>query len=322
VGLIERPDAIPAITVIWTAKGSEGTRLLTASSLDGGLSFSDAVAIPGTESAGNRGWQSMATGPRGRVATAWLDHRRLATQESAMAAHHGATHAHTDHSDSVAMAQLSHVYFSTLDAGATPHSVTGGVCYCCKTAMAYGSQGSIFLAWRHVYPGNLRDIAFAVSRDGGLTFSQPVRVSEDKWSIDGCPDDGPAVAVDARDRVHIVWPTVISDEGEPIKGLFYSVSVDGTTFSPRVRIPTRGHASHPQVVIRDEAPVVIWDESAPGRRGIAMAVGSTSEGRTTFSRQLIPGTEAGVYPALATTTEGVLAAWTSDGSAIHLRKVF
>jgi len=27
-----------------------------------------------------------------------------------------------------------------------------------------------FAAWRHVYPGNIRDIAFTVSRDGGRTL--------------------------------------------------------------------------------------------------------------------------------------------------------
>ena len=79
-----------------------------------------------------------------------------------------------------------------------------GVCYCCKTAMAIGPDGAIYAAWRHVFAGNLRDMGFTVSRDGGKTFSPLTRVNQDGWSINGCPDDGPAMAVDAKGTVHLV----------------------------------------------------------------------------------------------------------------------
>ena len=124
----------------------------------------------------------------------------------------------------------------------------------------------MFAAWRHVYPGNIRDIAFTASRDGGRTFAAPLRVSEDKWVLEGCPDDGPAMAVDANNRIHIVWPTLItegaaeqgahaekdgsaqrssrsprSDTGEPTIALFYATSADGTRRA--VGSPPRGCAS-------------------------------------------------------------------------------
>ena len=106
------------------------------------------------------------------------------------------------------MAQKSKLFFASLDGAAAPRAVTGGVCYCCKTALVSTSE-AVFAAWRHVYPGNLRDMAFTMSRDGGRTFAAPVRVSEDKWALEGCPDDGPAMAVDAQNRIHIVWPTLV-----------------------------------------------------------------------------------------------------------------
>jgi hypothetical protein len=49
-------------------------------------------------------------------------------------------------------------------------------------------------------------IAFTLSRDGGRTFASPIRVSDDHWVLDGCPENGPALAVDASRRVHLVWP--------------------------------------------------------------------------------------------------------------------
>jgi hypothetical protein len=51
-----------------------------------------------------------------------------------------------------------------------------------KTTIAAARDGAIYAAWRHVYPGNVRDIAVTMSRDGGRTFAPPVRISDDKWA--------------------------------------------------------------------------------------------------------------------------------------------
>ena len=40
-----------------------------------------------------------------------------------------------------------------------------------------GSDGAIYLAWRQVYAGNIRDITFTSSRDGGRTFAPPATFS-------------------------------------------------------------------------------------------------------------------------------------------------
>lgn len=71
-------------------------------------------------------------------------------------------------------------------------------------------------------------------------------MSEDGWSIHGCPDDGPALAVAPDQRVHLVWPTVIPGAA-PMGALFYSVLRDDGTCARRTRIPTLGSPkpSHP-----------------------------------------------------------------------------
>jgi len=145
----------------------------------------------------------------------------------------------------------------------------------------------------------------------------PVRVSEDRWSIAGCPDDGPALAIDGRDRVHVVWPTVVSEDGGPRKVLFHAMSTDGVTFSPRERIPTEGHASHPQVsVINAGVLAVAWDESGDGGRRLALARGSVDAGKVTFRRDVRAASVSGVYPVLASTADAtLLMAWTSGDPA-------
>jgi hypothetical protein len=204
--------------------------------------------------------------------------------------------------------------------------VTGGVCYCCKTALVAAADGAIYAAWRHVYAGNLRDMAFTLSRDGGRTFAPPIRVSEDKWVLEGCPDDGPAMAVDAQSRVHLAWPTLVMDGpgGEPTIGIFYASSRDGRSFTARERVPAEGLPHHPRAVVSGGTLVLAWDESKDGARRTVVArraIGATGA----FSRQVVSGDAPGIYPVLAPVHDGVLVAWSSGAgsaaSAIRLTRV-
>jgi hypothetical protein len=310
--------AAPEITVVWPTKGASGTRLIYARSDDGGQSFGRTAGVPGADGAGNRGWQAAAADRDGHVDVVWLDHRELAQQDGMVASTHHQHGASADAKpDGVAMAQKSKLYIAAVDRSIAPYSIAGGVCYCCKTALATGADGSLYTAWRHVYPGNLRDIAFALSRDGGRTFGEPVRVSEDSWMLEGCPDDGPAMAVDARNRIHIVWPTLATDAAaEPTIALFYAASSDGRRFTPRERIPTEGMPHHPQMAIAADGTLnVAWDELTHGARRAALAqAGSAAGGVARFTRRIVSDADSAIYPVVATIEAGTLVAWTSKGA--------
>jgi len=160
-----------------------------------------------------------------------------------------------------------------------------------------------------------------VSRDGGRTFAAPARVSEDQWVLEGCPDDGPAMAVDAVNRVHIVWPTLVNEGGEDTIALFYATTPsDGASFTPRQRIPTSGMPHHPQIAIAaDGKPVIAWDEGAAGRRVAAIAhIGGPSP-RSVFTREVLA--DAAVYPVIAPVGDRIAAAWTSGKSAASVIRI-
>jgi hypothetical protein len=314
IALVSRRDLAPALVVVWTSKDGDGTRLMSARSNDQGRTFSRPVPVPGTDAAGNRGWESIAADRDGRVVAVWLDHRDAMT--GAHMSHQAGAHVEAP-ADGVARAQRSKLFFGRLGDAAAVRPIAAGVCYCCKTALTTGPDGAIYAAWRHVYPGNLRDIAFAMSRDGGRTFTDPVRVSEDKWELDGCPENGPAIAVDPSSRVHIVWPTLTTENGQETLALFYATSRDGRTFSKRVRIPTAGAAFHPQLVLtRKGTLLVAWDEATQGGRKVRFARGTPDDGADiVFTPIAATETVRGSYPAIAATTDGAVAAWMNTGAA-------
>jgi hypothetical protein len=215
------------------------------------------------------------------------------------------------------MSQFSSLYY-TSGGESAEREITKGVCYCCKTALAVSSNGALYSAWRHVYPGNIRDIAFTMSRDGGRTFTSPARVSADNWQLAGCPDDGPAMTVEANGTIHLVWPTVIGG-ASPEGALFYASSKDGRTFSARQRVPTLGSPkpSHPQILTTAKGLLIAWDEVVGGvRQAVARALQVDRGGRPTFGDVIrLGGTNSSSYPVLAATATGVVSAVTRGTGA-------
>ena len=102
-----------------------------------------------------------------------------------------------------------------------------------------------------------------------------MRVSQDNWQLNGCPEDGPSRAVDLSGTIHIAWATVVN-EGEPIKALFYATSRDGKVFSPRARIHTAETITpgHPQLALASNGgAVIVFDEAVGGNRRVSLARG-------------------------------------------------
>jgi hypothetical protein len=313
--------AEPSVVVLWTARAEAGTRLVSARSRDGGRSFGAEEPVPGSEATGNRGWQSMALDAKGDLMAVWLDHRHVPARTAGGAAmESGPAGAHQHHAaspqpaaDGVARAQFSRILFASLADPASAIAIAPGVCYCCKTSIAMGPDGRVVAAWRHVYEGNVRDIALATSTDGGRTFAPPVRVSEDNWVLDGCPENGPAIAVDGSNAIQVVWPTLISgaSAAKPAMALFHAASADGRRFTARQPMPTEGVPGHPQVALGPAGTIVVaWDELLDGARRIVVARGDVAEGGAfQFVRESV-GREPGTDPAVAPLADGAIVAWT------------
>jgi hypothetical protein len=307
-------NAAPEIDVVWTSKNDSGGTIVTARSADGGKTFGATRAIPGGEGAGNRGWENIAIDRAGHVHAVWLDHGELAKSASMthMAEHH--VEPAGSKKDAVETAQLSKLYTATLDEGASSHAITGGVCYCCKTAIVAGGDNDIYLAWRHVYPGNVRDMAFTESHDGGRTFTAPSRISEDQWQIEGCPEDGPALALDGRRQIHVVWPTLVHDAPNAVAsiGIFYASSSADRRFSPRQRVPTEGVPHHPQIAVAGDMLHLAWDELKNGARQVVVGHRPLTAANATWSRDVVSGGLPGTYPSLVPSEGRVIVAWTSN----------
>jgi hypothetical protein len=309
------PDG--TVYVGWTARDESAphaTTLYLSASRDGGRSFDPPTRVNDDRKPCDHGMHSLAVGEGGRVYVAWLDDRNV---EPSKPPGDGSAPTHSEPN--------REVFFASSDDGGrtfTPNSkVAGEVCPCCKTSLAVGEGGRVYVGWRQVLPGNLRHIAVASSNDGGRTFSPAVIVSDDRWELQGCPVSGPALAA-AGPALRVLWYTA-GEAGSP--GLYWSESRDGgRSFSPRRALAgAAGHGT--PVLLRRDAGVgftAVW-EGVDGTTPAALSIGLNDDGSPAEPSTLAGGgtlpaaVEAGgqLFVAYITGGEGGHAVWLTRAAA-------
>jgi hypothetical protein len=197
--------------------------------------------------------------------------------------------------------------------GAKDHDV----CPCCRTGLAVGGSGEVYLVWRKIFAGGVRDIAIARSDDRGETFSTPVPVHQDGWVFPGCPHAGPAITVDDGGRVHVAWYT----GREGAQGLFYAASADGgRSFGPPAAILADDWVppSLVSLATRGSEVWIAWDDRRDEKDARAVYLARAKGGRLGRA-QRIHSEGGAAAPQLALSARGgALAWWAGEGVQLRL----
>lgn len=193
-------------------------------------------------------------------------------------------------------------------------------CPCCRTALA--SRGdTVWIAWRKVFDGNVRDVVVSRSTDKGLTWGAPVRAHADNWVFPGCPHAGPSMQVDAKGRLHIAWWT----GKEKSAGVYYARSDDGgVTFKTPVPLGVAefSRASHVQLGLGEGDNVVaVWDDGTKKHPQVVMRI-SADGGKSFGAPQLVSSeTRAAGFPVLTVAGKAVTIAWSEQSAEAHDHEV-
>jgi hypothetical protein len=295
-------------------EGGPEVAYYVARSSDGGRTFAEPVKTHGV-GAGRPGFTTLSAGPDGSVLAAWLDGRNGGQQPFAATRPLG--------SRTFQPEQL--VY-------AGPEGK--GICPCCDLALLRAPDGRDIVAFRNTEGGH-RDIWVARSRsDGRPGFESPESVGAAQWTFDGCPHDGPVLAMDS-DRLLVLWM-----DAHTGKGRIYAASSPHASWSFKsvpVRPETAGSQGHPKIVVHGRELIAAWDESVKddepesGRRGAqegghehghhaslagggrAVMLSVSTDAGATFPDARPVAPRAGAYqlnPALAVAADGaLLLAW-------------
>lgn len=304
--------------------------LRLAVSTDGGRSFAPAVTV--NDDAGgvpsSHTFHDLAVAADGTVYVSWIDSRErdAAAHQRMMSsgehAHHaplssgpgagpvGASHDHAG----VGAAEGPEIRVArSTDGGRTFEPsvvVDSAACPCCRTSLALGADGSVYVAWRKIYPGDVRDIVVARAGAGELRFAEPVRVHRDEWVFPGCPHAGPSLAMDGDGRLLVGWYT--GREGR--QGLWYAVSGDeGRSFGAPSAVLTAEWVppSQLRLATRGERVWAVWDDRTGARPLIRAATGRIGAPLEPLDDWTAPGGD----PSIATSPEGAAVAWLDASTA-------
>jgi hypothetical protein len=149
-----------------------------------------------------------------------------------------------------------------------------------KPSMASDDQGALFAVWEDGRNGSVfnRDIYFARSLDGGLTWSNDLRVNDDPLG-DDANQVSPSLAYDlGRGRLYAVWQDERELTQQDTYDIYFAYSDDmGATWSPNVRLnDDTGIADqlNPTVVVgkaeaeTDYHVYVVWQDRRNGNDDI------------------------------------------------------
>jgi hypothetical protein len=327
--LVATGDAL-ALGWVEAIDGGPTVRYLIARSRDGGKTFEPPVASHGKSSA-RPGFTTLAAIPGGGLTCGWIDARNGTPQP----------------------------YFSLQPAaseGFAPERLvldgpdSKGICPCCDVAVAVADPAGrrAFVAFRNSDAGH-RDIWLARTvADAGASFEPPVPVSGHRWALDGCPHDGPSLAI-VGDRLHVAW----MDAHDGRSRVYHAESgVDALDFDARPLAPAaHGAQGHPRIAAGPGGSLhAVWDEglgpespvpksagehghhqhaSAPsGGAGRAIVYAVSRDGGKTFTPGHVLVPSPGAYqlqPSIAVAADGtVYVAWNEidqDGKHVVLARL-
>jgi BNR repeat-like domain len=296
------PALIVTLDVMYAA-WNQGGDIRLARSLSWGGSFEKPVRISDKPEKAFSGYVSIGVAPNGDVYAVWIDTRESTPTEDVYA---------------IYMARST-------DKGATfgkNIKVADHVCECCRPNVSFGPNNEVLVFFRNIYPGSIRDMAVAVTRDGGNTFSAPVRIAEDNWKLEGCPDSGIALARSGN-RIYAAWLTEASPS---LDGVRLTWSDDaGKSWAPAVLASqTVLDANYPALSASDDGRVeLIFQGRNPQKQAgwsttSAFLVEIDKDGRLTLPAE-VPGTATAVVrPTVAAGANGrVFTAWTATTDGKH-----
>jgi hypothetical protein len=160
-------------------------------STDGGGRFGPPFVLQDDRQEITHRFPATAFDSRGDLYVVWVDKRDAVGTRAAGDAYEGAA----------IYAKVSH------DGGANwepDRLLAAHSCECCRIALADSPASGLVALWRHVFPGNVRDHAFARLADAG-SGADPVRATQDGWQVAACPHHGPGLAPAADGGFHAVW---------------------------------------------------------------------------------------------------------------------
>lgn len=188
------------------------------------------------------------------------------------------------------------------------------VCDCCQTAGVQTADGPL-VAYRDRDETEVRDIA-AVRHVSGA-WTAPVTVHADRWTIRGCPVNGPQIAAEGR-RVALAWYT--EEDGARVRVAFSEDA--GGHFGPPVDVDVAAPLGRVDVEwARDGAALVSWLGAGDDQNARIQLRRVALDGRVGSTMEVARLGAVSGAPRMARLGPDLVLAWTETGPPKRVRAI-
>jgi hypothetical protein len=304
VNWADLPSVQPITADVWAAHwlrlapDSAGAyHVATAVSRDGGSSWSAPVQLNDDSAEAEHGFVELF-GWNGAIGAFWLDGRQLAEwsfDEPDKLLGTSLRVAELDHGGNVVAREI----------------VDELVCDCCQPDGAMTAAGPV-VAYRDRTPEEIRDVVVRRHVDGA--WGAPIPAGVDRWHIEGCPVNGPAIAADGE-RVAVAWFTAAGG----VPRVRFARSVDSAvSFGPALDLDGAGSFGQVGLVLAADgtAKVTWWRAAAGGGTDLVLRTVGLDDALGAPRILAHSGATQPVdVPQIVAVGEDLLVAWTSlDGT--------
>lgn len=179
----------------------EGYDIRLVRSMDRGKTWSAPISPHRDGTKTQHGFVSMIADGDDRLLMSWLDGRAAATVSA-----NAREHAGHDHESAPMTLRSAVINRANQISGEV--AIDYRTCSCCQTDMALWA-GQALIVYRDRTDDEIRDIS--VAERSPIGWGSPKTVHKDNWQIEGCPFNGPAIAV-GRTHGLVFWPTLVNDQ--------------------------------------------------------------------------------------------------------------
>lgn len=269
-GISFHPDVAAAgdgeVCIVWYDDTSGNDEILFRGSIDGGQTWSSAVNI--SDNGGISYSPVIGMGPDGRRHAAWSD---------------------------TSINNKEVFYSRSTDGGATWRpfvDMTHNSGRSEESEIAVGSDGTVYLVWADMTPGNF-DIFFVRSVDGGVTWSAIKNISHNSAG-----SSWPCIAVNGSGHINVAW----NDYTTGVRRVFFSRSVDnGQTWSQAVNVYNHDDQSgYPSIAVNGQGDILLaCTFSQHNERSLYFSRSSDNGGTWSQPVSIAPQSQDPVFPRLA-----------------------
>lgn len=290
----------------WLKMSGEGTYhydIQIAQSHDSGRNWEKPITPHKDGKKAEHGFVSLVPIDEDQLFVTWLDGRNMANMD------------HNTPASGASAMTLRSAQLNKYGQLSEERMLDGRVCDCCQTGAAITSNGPV-VVYRNRSADEVRDIY--ITREVSGHWTEPKAIAHDKWQIQGCPVNGPAIDAN-KNNVVVGWFT--SAKKNPRVNIAYSKD-GGKTFTEPIKVDHGNPLGRVDVILLpDHTAMISWMENNEKGRAQILAARVAKDGTVTdeISISNSSATRASGFPRMINRNNELFFAWTSADSITTIK---